>query len=327
MWDYKNWKFNVTAISGDDANETIKLQLKKGAGDWQDCSEVATCQNITPTECIHCTNVSYYWLVNFTSAADEGTWFYRFIMNNTDANEIDESTSGTDSFSVTTSDIRIFLENVTQYPSSGSWGGGNFTFNVTVNTTGVDNVTVFLWTSNESTGPWSLIDQQNYSIPPGDWQTLNFSKAFSCDKVGTNWFFFNATNYNGTTNMSNPQSFTVTKDTVLFTYATGHNSTANRAGGQEDLLSFYVQDLNGTVLTSFPIKYSVTGVISNTTYYTDSNFVNSSNSTGYANFYFNPSCLNDYTDSPKFKVGAQLWKAEINDSQLNCYNQNDTLSP
>jgi len=45
---------------------------------------------------------------------------------------------------------------------------------------------------------------------------------------------------------------------------------------------------------------------------------------GDANFNFNATCTGEYTGAPKFLVGEQTWKAELNDSLLNAYLQNDT---
>ncbi|NIM46747.1 MAG: hypothetical protein GTN40_01145, partial [Candidatus Aenigmarchaeota archaeon] len=164
--------------------------------------------------------------------------------------------------------------------------------------------------------------QDNYTIPGDQWQQLNFSKRYNCSDIGTNYYFFNATNYNGTTNTTSIQTFTVTKDNVTFNYIEGHNSTANRTGIQTTLLSFQAKDLNGTNLSSFPIKYSIT--TNNVTYYTDNNFIVITDSSGYANLSFNATCANDYSGAPKFLVGDQQWKAEVNDTELSCYYNNDT---
>ena len=103
-------------------------------------------------------------------------------MNNTDTNSIDLTTSGTDTFEVLASTVKITLEDITKDPSSGSWGEGNFTFNITANTTGINNITVFLWTGSSSNGPWSLVGQQNYTPDHvfGTPQQFNFSKFFNC---------------------------------------------------------------------------------------------------------------------------------------------------
>jgi hypothetical protein len=62
----------------------------------------------------------------------------------------------------------------------------------------------------------------------------------------------------------------------------------------------------------------------NLAYYTDDYFIIPTNSTGYANFNFNATCSEDYPGSPKFLVGEQKWKAQLNDSLLDYYFQNDT---
>ncbi|MFH0896869.1 MAG: hypothetical protein V1850_02325, partial [Candidatus Bathyarchaeota archaeon] len=189
-----------------------------------------------------------------------------------------------------------------------------------------DIATVYLWLATSTAGPWTLIDQKSYTTP-GSSQNFSFLENFTCSNQSTWYYKFNVSNAIGNMNSTSAtaqNNFTIGKDTVIFTYYNGHNTTSNRSGSQKDLLVFYAQDLNGTVLTSFPIKYSVT--TNNISYYTDSYFVNATNSTGYANLYFNPTCLNDYTGAPKFAVGSQQWKAEVNDSELGCYNQNDTSS-
>ncbi|MFH1473362.1 MAG: hypothetical protein ABIE55_00555, partial [Candidatus Aenigmatarchaeota archaeon] len=313
LWDTTDWNFSVIATSGDYNNETIVLQLKQGAGAWQNCEDaLAQCYNMTPTNCTHCINETYFWHANFT-ADDAGTWFYKFQMNNSDTYVIDEETTGTDSFDVLASDVKIYMENVTKYPTTGSWGGGNFTFNVTVNTSGINNVSVFLWTSNSSTGPWTLIEEQNYTIPPGDWQQFNFSNAYYCDDIGTNYFFFNATNYNLSTNMTSPQSFTVTKDTVILEYIEGNNTIANRSGSQTQNLSIRLSDGNGTYLTDFNMTYYVE---TNSFEYDSGNNV-TSDSSGYANYSFEPTC-----SGPRYEVGNQNWKTAALEQQ--CYQTNDT---
>ncbi|MBR9680050.1 MAG: hypothetical protein GOU99_03305, partial [Candidatus Altiarchaeota archaeon] len=320
-YTYENWNFSVAAISGDTVPMDVKLYLKKGSDDFAECSE-NICLNITPTRCVNCINSTIYWYRNFTDT-DVGTWFYKivFVNNNTGATE--DETSGTDSFDVNQPSVdTVYLENITQDPASAQWGGTEFKFNVTVNSTGSSNVTVFLWTGPSFTGPWGLVNQTNYSIPPGGWQELNFTTEFSCGDVGTNYFFFNATDFNASFNESTPQSFEITKDTVLMEYTVGHGSTANRSGDQTDLLVFKAQNINGTILTNFPIEYKIT--TDNTSYYSDSNFVILTNSTGHAEFYFNATCQGEYSGAPKFLKGEQQWKALINDSELGCYYQNDT---
>ncbi|MFH0929623.1 MAG: hypothetical protein V1818_04740, partial [Candidatus Aenigmatarchaeota archaeon] len=317
LWDHENWNFSVNATSGDYNNETIVLQLKKGSEAWQNCEDVlAECSNMTATNCTHCVNQTYFWHANFTES-DAGTWFYKFQMNNSDTLEVDYETSGTDSFNVLLTDVKIFLENVTKYPSSGSWGGGNFTFNVTVNTTGINNATVFLWISNSSDGPWTLLGQKNYTIGGSAWQTLNFSKRFDCSDIGTKYFFFNTTNYNGSKNLTTSQSFTITKDDVIIEYISGNNTTANRKDGQEDDLSVRFKDGNNTLLEGLNVTY----YIETNSYVYDSGNSILVDSDGFANYSFNPTC----TD-PRYDVGHQNWKVAVAPNEYTCYQVNDTDS-
>ena len=72
----------------------------------------------------------------------------------------------------------------------------------------------------------------------------------------------------------------------------------------------------------FPIKYSVK--TNNIAYYSHDSFIILTNSTGYANFNFNATCTDDYEGAPKFLIGEQQWKAQLNDSLLNYYTDNDT---
>jgi hypothetical protein len=74
-------------------------------------------------------------------------------------------------------------------------------------------------------------------------------------------------------------------------------------------------------MNNFPIKYSITS--NNVSFYTDNNFIVSTID-GFANLSFDPTCSGEYSGAPKFQVGEQQWKAEVNDSELNCYYNNVT---
>ena len=124
------------------------------------------------------------------------------------------------------------------------------------------------------------------------------------------------------TNTTTPTSFIITKDYIKLDYLLGNSEDANRSGSQYTPLIFYAENVNGTVMTSFPIKYTIT--TNNVTEYTDSNFIVDTNATGHSTFNFNATCANDYSGSPKFLVGEQQWKVTINDSELTCYYQNDS---
>ncbi|MBR9679364.1 MAG: hypothetical protein GON13_03795, partial [Nanoarchaeota archaeon] len=323
FYTVENWNFSVNATSGDSTEMDVKLFLKKGGGSWSECPLI-TCINQTPIKCTNCENQIVYWYRNFTES-DAATWQFMIKMVNNVTGLVENETNGLDSFEVKVSSYKIPLENASINVSTGEWGSTTFKFNVTVNTTGVNNVTVYLWDSNDSSGPWTLIGEDNYTIDDGNWQTLNFTKEYNCTGVDdSRYFFFNATDMNGTTNSTSTQGFAVEKNTVLMNYIAGQGEIANRTGSQTRLLSFYVRDINGTDLSSFPIKYSITTTNNTDNYYTDSNFIILTSAGGYANLSFNATCQDDYSGAPEFQVGEQQWKAEVNASELSCYKQNDT---
>ena len=162
-YSHINWNFSVNATSGNSDQMNITLYLREAGGSYSECTE---CLNQTPVECINCVNKTVFWYRNFTSD-ETGGWYYQFRMYNHSTGYLETQTSEHYFYVDPVPTIKIFLENVTQNPNSSQWGGTPFTFNVTVNTTGENNVTVFLWEGSGATGPWNLIGQENYTIGDG----------------------------------------------------------------------------------------------------------------------------------------------------------------
>ncbi|NIO22630.1 MAG: hypothetical protein GTN38_01200, partial [Candidatus Aenigmarchaeota archaeon] len=324
-YTYKNWNFSVVAISGDSIPVNVTLLLKQPGGSTFNEYTSYSCANQTPIVCNNCINETFFWYCNF-SDTDTGTWKYKFRMNNTQSGETEDETSeGTFDVNAPPA-VSISLENVTQYPSSGSWGGGNFTFNVTVNTTGINNVTVYLWVGNDSAGPWELIGQDDYTIPPGGWQQLNFSKEFTCADIWNGehdkYFFFNATNNNGTTNETSSQSFTVTKDNVIYEVIAGNNSIANRSSSQIDTLKLRLRDTDNN--TYLPAGVNVTLWISYSGppgYVYDDGHMLVTDADGNVTYGFDANCSTD--PGPEYVVGEQRWYAKVNSSDM-CYYANES---
>src|SRR3989339_638603 len=155
----------------------------------------------------------------------------------------------------------------------------------------------------------------------------NLTQTFNPELQGVWYFKFNISNAVGnkeTTVTTALNNFTLEAENVYLEYALGHNSISNRSADQTTLLSFKVQDENGTYLSNFPMKFFVQSDGIN--YFTDNYYVINTNSSGYANFNFNATCLGDVSGAPKFLVGAQNWKIAVNDSKLNYYQQNDSSS-
>jgi hypothetical protein len=318
LWSYENWNFTVNATSGDNQQMNITLFLKKGSGGFDECSGLASCENMTVTTSTNFQNQQIYWYKNFTQS-DAGTWFYQIRMINNLTGTIETQTAGTDSFSVNVPDAEtIEFQDITQSPSSAQWGGTTVTYNVTVNTTINDNLTVNVYDGLSVSGPWTLRGTGIWDNATGGFQNFNFTKNTTSSDIGTNYYFFNATD--GTsTNTSAVDTYTITKDNISMNYLTGNGDTSNRSGNQITLLSFQAVNANGTIMTNFPIKYSVT--YNNVTYYTDNDYIINTNATGYANFNFNATCTSEATNT-KFLVGEQQWKAELNDSLTDIYLQN-----
>ncbi|MCK5387635.1 MAG: hypothetical protein KAJ39_10620, partial [Gammaproteobacteria bacterium] len=252
-----------------------------------------------------------------------GTWFYQIRMINNLTGVVETQTSGTDSFSVNDYDAEnIIFNDIVQDPASAQWGGSDFSFSTTVNTSSSYNLTVGLWYGPSASGPWSQINSTNWTNPPGGFQNFNTTTQFNCDDIGSNYYFFNASDGHGTTNLTTPTMFNVTKDYIYLDYTLGDGEDANRSGSQSSPLVFYAENANGTTMLTFPIKYTIT--TNNVTDYSDDNFIINTNSSGYSNFNFDATCTNISSGEPKFLVGEQQWKASLNDSELTCYFQNDS---
>jgi hypothetical protein len=230
-----------------------------------------------------------------------------------------------DEYNVTTLTNVPKLVNATVDILTEGWGIAR-TFNITVYDQN-NTATVYLWRSTSLTGPWTLMDSKTYTNV-SNWETLSYLINFSCaDLQGAEekiWYYkFNASNEVGNMNETTPSSdknFTLEKENVLLEYYAGHGSVANRKGAQTDFLSYRLRDENGSYLSGFGVKFFVT--TDNVSWYSDAYFEVLTNSSGYANFDFNPTCTGDYTGAPKFLVGEQQWKIEVNSSELSCYKQN-----
>ncbi|MEM2262489.1 MAG: Ig-like domain-containing protein, partial [Ignisphaera sp.] len=200
--------------------------------------------------------------------------------------------------------------------STGSWGF-NFTFNISIRVSNSDNdVAVCAYFSKTGTEPWKLVGCDSYPAPgssTGQWRNFTFRFDADCEDIGSPVFAkFNATNNAGTTN-STSTTFTITKDKVGFEDIIG-NDTETRRGKTTTLLALRVRDANGTLITNLPITFYVT--LDGSIY--DSGTTNTTNSSAYANYYFQARC------SPKYQVGYQKWKAVLSNDA--CYQDNSTES-
>ncbi|MEM5855618.1 MAG: Ig-like domain-containing protein, partial [Candidatus Aenigmatarchaeota archaeon] len=190
-----------------------------------------------------------------------------------------------------------------------------FTFNISVRVSNSDNnVAVCAYFSKTGTEPWKLVGCDSYPAPgssTGQWRNFTFRFDAGCEDIGSPVFAkFNATNNAGTTN-STSTTFAITKDKVIFEDIIG-NGTETRRGKTTTLLALRVRDANGTLVTNLPITFYVT--LDGSIY--DSGTTNLTNSSAYANYYFQAKC------SPKYQVGYQKWKAVLSNDA--CYQDNST---
>jgi hypothetical protein len=139
---------------------------------------------------------------------------------------------------------------------------------------------------------------------------------FNCsDKGDDNYFKWrvdDGTNVRNTSDILGPN---ITADDVIIYYVYGNDSRVNRSDnaiGNNTLLIVRVND----TIKNVPANATVTFYVTND----GNNFLpntNTTNSSGYANYYFNPDCLHSYN------VGIQKWKGSVTDT---CYVQQNTTN-
>ncbi|MFH0971376.1 MAG: PEGA domain-containing protein, partial [Candidatus Micrarchaeota archaeon] len=159
---------------------------------------------------------------------------------------------------------------------------------------------------------WTVINT-TFVNSAGSWATANFTQRFGCGDIGTWYYNFTVFDTDGNINMtvaSLQTIFTVEKDTLQLSLVSGNGSLANRSSSNVDLLSVRVNDTNGTYLDGFELNFSVT---TNLVSYGPAT-LNSSNSSGIVNYYFNATCDPTEYDSTE----GQSWKASLAGSS--CYN-------
>jgi len=221
-------------------------------------------------------------------------------------------------YNVTTLSNEPVLDTQVVSPISGGWGDQR-TFNITINDS-QNNATVYLYKAESISGPWTFIDEQNYTNASEE-VVLSFPYQATCSDLGTGgtdkiWYFkFNASNTVGnfySTTPSASDNFTLTRDYISFEGVTGNNSIANRTDTQTDLIGIRVRDNNGSIVNGLNVTFKITR--DGTNY--DSGTVNQTNSTGDAIFIFDPLC------SPRYEVGVQKWQGIV--SGEGCYQSNST---
>ncbi|MCK5373076.1 MAG: hypothetical protein KAJ20_01960, partial [Candidatus Aenigmarchaeota archaeon] len=180
-----------------------------------------------------------------------------------------------------------------------------FNFSVEVYDKNYDTVNVSFWISSDNS-TWVFEDSQNCTAC-NDWNQLNFSyEGFSCSDQQVWYYKFNATDYINDTELSSG-NFTVERSnvTVVYNVGGGNATSANRTspGSTQFLLQIYDSDnvsspqLSAGYNASFWVSYNDTDY--------DNGYITQTNSTGYINYTFKPSCV------PIYSVGPQNWTGGI----------------
>ncbi|MBU4452026.1 MAG: DUF87 domain-containing protein [Nanoarchaeota archaeon] len=278
-------------------DSAISIQLSSPLSVWENCSATINNEGNGYYNCSWNTEFHYggYYNVQMNSSRtnyyfNTTTWNSQFYMNNTPPN----------------------VENFSVSPESEGWGSV-YTYRAEIYDAQKDNITCALYVNtSESTG-WVLKNSTTIETQPAQGRancTLSVSN-FACGEMGTDnsykFQIYDGTNLLNTSVISGPN---LTEDSVSISYFYGNNSVVNRSG--TETTRFIVSALDTDrgsipVLTGSNIKFWVT---KNGAVY-DAGTDIATNSSGYANYDFDPTC------SPtKYDVGPEYWAAGIIDG---CY--------
>ncbi|VVB59112.1 Uncharacterised protein [uncultured archaeon] len=303
--------FNQSIIVGNVVNVTTNVSTD--------------CQELIPASTINITmkNPNNQWESCGTSINDQGNGYYNCTWNTMyhigGYYDIKVNSSKTDYYGNTTTFASYVYLNVTPpvvenfsvSPASGGWGK-IYTYNAQLYDFQQNNITCDLYVSTNG-GAWKLKNSTFIqTIPTGGAANCTLSVSnFGCTDISTNnsykFQIFDGTNRLNTTPVSGPN---LTSDSATIAYVYGNNSAVNRSGSQTTLFTAQVLDADkggAPVQTGSSVTFWVT---KNAVSFDFGNSV-LTNSSGYANYNFHPTC------SPtKYEVGPEYWKAGITDS---CY--------
>ncbi len=201
------------------------------------------------------------------------------------------------------------------------WGAAT-NFSVHVDDPDYNNVTVWFWTSDTGSEPWTLRNYTNCTLCANTY--VNFSLFHNCSFLGNTYYFkFNGTdmNYSGQYDLSgtsSSQTYDVEKDNVSVSFVAGSNNVVNRSGTQftnETMITRVYDTDNKTYVGSgvygkLWIRYNVSAGY-------DGGLENTTDGSGYLRFNFNPGC--GYT------VGFHNWTSGT--TVNTCYDEENMTTP
>jgi len=183
-------------------------------------------------------------------------------------------------------------------PNPGGWGS-IFNFSVIAYDQDGGNVTVYLWYSNSTTGPWNLVDNDT-CIRCDSNTTLYFNTSYTCSDIGTMYYFFNATDWENATNTS-VENFTIERDEVVVQLYGSDGQYVNREGSETTPLILMVNDTTrNNVSVGADVNMTIWVTYDRMNFDSGENITTFSNGTATRDF--DPTC------SPlKYLSGVQYW--------------------
>ena len=324
---YNNfWKKNITITNSDSAtlfNITINTTVDdSGARENVSLSLIwkGSWCNVTPSSFDTNCDTSSPTFQTLTCSSDP----FFVCMKDTNSNDVPDFFKWVQPFSNTTVNYQAIgvsnlAPNLTQNgvePTSGSWGS-YFNFSIYVNDTENDTVVVRLWVYVNLTDDWRMMNESNITNNDTLWFNITLDNTFTgLSRYKFEYQDWNTTqgipmhDFQNTSEFSGPE---ILKREVQIEHEYGNESFINRSGSQTGLLSVRILDLVNSSYVGSGVSCRFWITTNSSTYY-DSGTSNTTNSTGYCNYYFNPD--GNYT------AENQTWYAGT--YQDSYYPENDT---
>ncbi|MBI4175981.1 MAG: hypothetical protein HY518_02155, partial [Candidatus Aenigmarchaeota archaeon] len=233
--------------------------------------------------------------------SSEGLNYYNITMNTSASFYVGTNITKTNAFQVRE---RPRLTNPVTDTTTDGWGH-NYTFNITVrDIDSGDTANVTLWRSFDGQS-FTAIETKQCAGCTSETVVQFYYNQFACSDIASGpniTFKFNATDTYTLTNTTNNQNITLESDDVAIIYVSGQGTSVNREGSEAVQFVVRINDTDrGT---------NVSGSVNGTFWVTtngvafDAGTDNFTNSSGYLNIFFNPSC--------SYSAGTQFWKAGTN---------------
>jgi 5-hydroxyisourate hydrolase-like protein (transthyretin family) len=182
--------------------------------------------------------------------------------------------------------------------SLGGWGE-SFPFSVVVTDDDADSVRINLYSKKDTEADWTIYNLTDVAYPQNTLVNLSIPAIwFSCADIGSWQTFFESVDDRGYSSNSTILNFSREANDVVVTYAYGDGNTVMRNGSQTTTLSLLATDTDKN--ESLGLGNNATVWVTTDTVNYDSGMVLGTNSSGYINLDFDPSCA--------YLASTQKWK-------------------